>query len=270
MLETTFLANLKTGKILNFKNFSVDNFAISIGLAALVIFCANQPLFVTSEPLQPSKISGMPDEAAQKIQRPWGLDVSHYQVGIDWKTLKKSGPRFVFAKATEGTTYVDRQFESNRNAAKSVGLLFGAYHFYRPKDDPIMQAKHFLNHTKLGAHDLVPVLDLEIAPPTMNKETYLRDVKKWINYVKAQSGCTPMIYADPAFSNAYLGTSLDVPFYWMAEYSKNPHPPSGKSDWSLWQHTQTGHVAGFKGFVDLNWARSENALNSLSCAKGTK
>jgi len=42
-----------------------------------------------------------------------GNDVSNYQGSIDWGAVQGSGRRFMIAKATEGTGYIDPQFKAN-------------------------------------------------------------------------------------------------------------------------------------------------------------
>ena len=41
-----------------------------------------------------------------------GIDVSSYQGAIDWNTLSSQKLSFVFIKATEGSTFVDKNFAS--------------------------------------------------------------------------------------------------------------------------------------------------------------
>ncbi len=36
-----------------------------------------------------------------------GIDVSHHQGDIDWKTVGQQDIKFVFIKATEGATFID-------------------------------------------------------------------------------------------------------------------------------------------------------------------
>ena len=81
-----------------------------------------------------------------------GVDVSHYQGIIDWTAVAGQSYRFTFAKATEGTTYVDATYPVNRAGAEGMGLRFGAYHFGRPGGsgasgiaaNAIAQADHFV------------------------------------------------------------------------------------------------------------------------------
>src|SRR5271156_2860653 len=81
-----------------------------------------------------------PQKAA--AQRPLGIDVSSYQGSSDspptnviWSKVKTNGISFAWAKATEGTYYVDADYVYNTTNAKSAGVLIGAYHFARPDLD---------------------------------------------------------------------------------------------------------------------------------------
>src|SRR5689334_1580650 len=87
-----------------------------------------------------------------------GIDVSHYQGVIDWNQVAEAGTAFVFIKATEGTSYVDPQFQDNWSGAKAAGLLRGAYHFFQPGEDPQQQAEYFLSVVQTVPGDLPPVL----------------------------------------------------------------------------------------------------------------
>ena len=52
-----------------------------------------------------------------------GIDVSHNNSAIDWKTVAATGISFAFAKATEGTSFHDPQFNANYAAIKSSGMI---------------------------------------------------------------------------------------------------------------------------------------------------
>jgi len=45
-----------------------------------------------------------------KMYPVWGVDVSSHQGKIDWRVLKKQGVQFAFIKATEGSSFVDKNF----------------------------------------------------------------------------------------------------------------------------------------------------------------
>jgi hypothetical protein len=70
--------------------------------------------------------------------REFGVDASHYQndTGIpqtNWNQLFTEGNRFVFAKATEGVTFVDTTMGANVTRATAAGLRAGVYHFAHPE-----------------------------------------------------------------------------------------------------------------------------------------
>ena len=93
-----------------------------------------------------------------------GIDVSHHQGLIDWSQVAGSGQRFAFAKATEGSTFVDPNYAFNKSEAEMSGVLFGAYHFARPDaatNDAIVEADHFVDVAQLEPGNLIPVLDIE-------------------------------------------------------------------------------------------------------------
>src|SRR5215213_6372510 len=61
-----------------------------------------------------------------------GIDVSNWQRQIDWVAVAGTGNSFVFAKATESTTFTDLTFPLNRSGSTVLGMRFGAYHMGRP------------------------------------------------------------------------------------------------------------------------------------------
>ncbi len=73
-----------------------------------------------------------------------GPDVSHYQTGVQWATVKSGGAAFAFTKATEGSTYTDPTFAANWKAMQAAGLVRGAYHFGHTNADAVQQATRFV------------------------------------------------------------------------------------------------------------------------------
>jgi lysozyme len=57
------------------------------------------------------------------------VDISHHNGVVDLQKAKANGLVGVIQKATQGESFVDPTFETNRTAAINAGLLFGAYHF---------------------------------------------------------------------------------------------------------------------------------------------
>lgn len=181
-----------------------------------------------------------------------GIDVSHFQGTVNWQEVAASGAVFAFAKATQGITYVDPQLAVNWPAMKDAGLLRGAYHFYEPADDPHSQAQHFLSTVKLEPGDLPPVLDVEINGGVSSQQLW-SGVATWLQAVQTATGRQPIVYTAPGFWNSN-SPDLALTSYplWLADYASQPTLPHGWSAWQLWQHSQTGTVAGVSGSVDLD------------------
>lgn len=111
----------------------------------------------------------------------YGIDISHHNAGdIVWDSLyvltDKRGKTirdhhlakdirpvsFVFIKATEGVSMVDKDFKRNWQDAGRSGLRRGAYHFFRSSKDGEAQARLFIKTVgDLRFKDLPPVLDIE-------------------------------------------------------------------------------------------------------------
>ena len=59
-----------------------------------------------------------------------GIDVSHHQGKIDWKEVAKDKQiKFVYIKATQGTSIKDKNYEQNIKGARRQGLRCGSYHY---------------------------------------------------------------------------------------------------------------------------------------------
>ena len=103
-----------------------------------------------------------PAAAASPIH---GIDVSSWQGPVDWGAVRRTGRLFAFAKATEGKTFVDSTFVTNRRAMAGAGLVLrGLYHFARPdRNSAAEEADHFLRTVGPLAAGEVAVLDLEVA-----------------------------------------------------------------------------------------------------------
>lgn len=186
-----------------------------------------------------------------------GIDISHYQGNIDWHKFSNNAlidgnpPRFIFIKATEGTTRVDPNFEQNFAGALEYGFLRGVYHFWSNKSSARAQAYFFLNKVRLLDGDLPPVLDIEHIPADVKVEDFQMDVLTWLHIVEDKYHVKPIIYTYYKFKEKYLSAPVfdDYP-YWIAHYYVDKIEYKG--NWRFWQHTDTGQLPGIKGNVDLN------------------
>jgi len=60
---------------------------------------------------------------------PMVIDLSHWDPADDYSAVMDDGIHGVIYKATQGTSYTDDTYVSQRSAARAAGLKWGAYHF---------------------------------------------------------------------------------------------------------------------------------------------
>ncbi|MBL8714365.1 MAG: hypothetical protein JNL79_00090 [Myxococcales bacterium] len=182
-----------------------------------------------------------------------GIDVSSWQGTIDWTKVKASGKTFAIARISDGT-YLDKQFEANWAGIKKVGLVRGAYQFFRPGEDPTALANIVVSKVgKLGDNDLPVTCDVE-ATDGQTAATILKKLTTWMAVVEAGTGKKPVIYTGKYFWNDNVGsTAWGKSWLWIAAYGpKCPDLPNGWSDWRFFQYSSTGAVSGISGNVDLD------------------
>lgn len=180
-----------------------------------------------------------------------GADISHRQPVPDFAAFRAAGGRFLFAKCTEGTTFVDPNFGANRKGAHDEGVFFGAYHFARP-GDPVAQARWFLAHAALGPGEL-PLLDMEdqaISDPVGWSAA-------WVATVKAAYGVAAPDYLNQAFLTGHNWQRLvDLDSgLWLARYDGDPNPTGPTGQWpaiAFKQYSDKGTMPGIPGLIDVD------------------
>lgn len=199
-----------------------------------------------------------------------GMDVSDNNGPIGWGSIATGAavPAFVYLKATEGGSWVDRQYASNRAGARAQGLPCGAYHFFSPATPVADQVANFCNTVGSVRGDLPPMLDVE--QPGLAQPAYAAAAAQWLQQVGERLGCMPGIYTTASFWSSYVGSYL--PFLahplWIAHYTAGPSPalPPGATSYTLWQYADTGSVQGVAGPVDLSrYPGSLTQLKALLC-----
>ena len=183
-----------------------------------------------------------------------GLDLSEYQGKIDWDSVEKIDNEypieFVFIRATAGKDREDDQFEENWLSAKSRGLIRGAYHYYRPNENSLEQAKLFIKTVKLKKGDLPPVLDIEKLPKGQSLDSLKIGLRRWLNAVEAHYKVKPIIYTGEKYYDDFLKKDFSDYLFWIANY--NFYREKIEEDWLFWQFTEKASVSGIRGNVDVN------------------
>jgi lysozyme len=178
-----------------------------------------------------------------------GIDVSHWQVNVDWSKAKAAGIEFAFIKATQADNILDPRFRINWEGSSAAGIPRGAYHFYDYRVNPLKQAAWLLGCTQLDPGELGYVLDVEavkVKPPIKPPATYAEDLHKFCELIEKETDTQPIIYTAYAFWTTYVGpTAAWARQYrlWIANYN-NVAPlvplPWGPDCWTFWQFTDRG------------------------------
>jgi lysozyme len=183
-----------------------------------------------------------------------GLDVSEYQGKIDWSSienLENDYPiEFVFIRATAGMDRSDKQFEENWLGAKKRKMIRGAYHYYRPNENSLEQAKLFIKTVRLRKGDLPPVLDIEKLPKGQSLDSLKIGLRRWLKAVEAHYKVKPIIYTGEKYYDDFLKDDFSDYLFWIANY--NFYREKIEDDWLFWQFTEKASVSGIKGNVDVN------------------
>jgi lysozyme len=194
------------------------------------------------------------------------LDISHHNEVTSWAEVKAAGIVGIIHKATEGTSYIDDQYESARADALGVGLLWGAYHF-ATASDPEAQAANFLDVVGID-DDTLYCLDWEdYEGNTMNTE----QARKFMELVDNATGANRcVIYGGNRIKEA-LGSQEDEFFgahrLWLCQYGSSPVVQPSWDDYWLWQYSdgevgpQPRGCPGVSGYVDTNsWPGTDEEL----------
>jgi len=187
-----------------------------------------------------------------------GIDISRYQRKVDLVAAARSGVRFVYVKATQGTTILDAWYARHVRDARAAGLFLGSYHFFDYRRDGVEQADWFIAAMRDAGADmnvLPPVVDVEChtAMGRANQAYASAQLRALADRVYQRTGRMVMIYTSRSMWGKVTGNDPgfgDHPL-WVACWScATPHIPAGWTTWDFWQHgtrTIPDPVAGDPG-----------------------
>jgi lysozyme len=193
-----------------------------------------------------------------------GIDVSHYQLDIDWRKVKRAGCQFAFIKGMEflpKTTvpWTDSKLAQNVAGCRDYDIMYGIYLFYRTHINPYEQAMPFVELIHKYVPDLPPVIDLELSG-RYGKELSSQ-VQAFLGYLEKEIPVKPIIYTSGGFWRSYMiynrfeNAEWAAPYpLWLAQWGGLM--PSTLWPWlgaTFWQYTQKGRCPGIKTFVDQDW-----------------
>lgn len=182
-----------------------------------------------------------------------GFDVSQFQGEINWSEIDSvEGFKldYVFIRATAGSDKVDSRFEENWSNARKYKFIRGAYHYYRPNENSIEQAKNFIKNVKLRKGDFPPVLDIEKLPESQSIDSLKVGLRRWLKAVDKHYNVKPIIYTGEKYYEDFLKEEFEGYTFWIANY--NFWVEDIKDDWQFWQFTEKARINGVSENVDIN------------------
>lgn len=180
-----------------------------------------------------------------------GIDIASWQQGID---LSQVPCDFVICKATQGTGYVNPDYNRAIKQADSLGKLTGVYHYIDGTVSAHAEAEHFINVVKNRIGKSILCLDWESEQnQAWGNLNYLDAVTK---EVYNKTGVHPLIYASLSVYPWDLAKDNNCGT-WVAQYADMEptgyqSEPWNNFDCTIRQYSGTGRLPGYNGNLDLN------------------
>ena len=184
-----------------------------------------------------------------------GIDISHYQKGLELGALPAAGFDFVILKITEGNSLADETAPAFYMRARSAGIPVGGYcysHALTP-EAAREEAAFLLWQLRGFPAPLGLYLDVEEPEQLALPHDALLDIVLAFCGAVREAGYRPGVYGSEYNLWARLSPE-ELPedaLIWVAHYGKEPAMPC-----DLWQSSDRGCVPGYGGYVDVDEARS--------------
>ncbi|MGW1198394.1 glycoside hydrolase family 25 protein [Streptomyces sp. NPDC002536] len=168
--------------------------------------------------------------------------------GQDWASYQSSTPdtgglSFAFVKVSEGLSYINPKWASQRDHAKAHGLVWGAYHYPHMANSPSDEADFFLAQVAWQPGDIV-VLDWEGYDDANSGVSKARQVAyrdAWLSYVKSRMPD----HAVGMYCNLDYWLHVDTTwncgdFLWIATAGRPAGSPGIQAPWLFHQYSDDG------------------------------
>lgn len=160
-----------------------------------------------------------------------GVDRSHLNAHVPLTSLVAKGVKFIWFKATQAATYKDATFNAAWQEAKAIpDLCRGAYHFFDPRIDGILQAGNLLslgiNFSGTGC--LPPCADVEDLVGKDEADTAA--INKWV----AQNWRLGLGRLNDFLTHIKEKTDRDCIIYTYNNYPKEYYPGAHFPNNPMW------------------------------------
>lgn len=192
-----------------------------------------------------------------------GIDLSHYQGEVFWEHVgENSKMAYVYLKATEGSTHIDKTYKRNIDLAHRYGLKVGSYHFFRPKTELVKQLENFKSQCRPGDQDLIPMIDIETTGGLPTEE-FCDSLFKFLNLVEETYKQKPLLYTYTNFYNKHLKGKIDDYKLMIAQYSEETPCLVDDKEYIMWQYTAKGRINGINTYVDKSRFMGQHGMREI-------
>ena len=199
----------------------------------------------------------------------YGIDVSHHNGKINWKTVKNEVD-FAFIRVgyrgyTDGAVHLDKRAISNLKNANKNSVPIGVYFYSQAinEKEAEEEAQFVLNEIKNYDISLPVVIDFEYAEENGRNVGRLSDAqlskKEITSLVNAfcskveKAGYTPAVYASSYIFRSHLSVKKlsESTMIWVADYNKKV---TYSGEYDFWQFSKEGKCKGVSSkYVDTNY-----------------
>ena len=165
-------------------------------------------------------------------------------------------------KATEGATYKDETYQKNISEANENGFLLGSYHYFRTSSSVESQFKNLIKNVDKNKQDLIPLIDVE-EKTSWNDKEFHKIIKEFLDKVENYFGKKPMIDTVNSFYNLNLSGKHKSYHFLIGRYEDNTPNMRDKTNWTIWQFSETGKAENIPKYVDINMLNNKYNLQDI-------
>lgn len=174
-----------------------------------------------------------------------GIDVSHWQGGIDWDRVAGQVD-FAYIRFSDGSSHPDERFEANWSAASQTDLLIGPYQYVRGSLTATQQALELCEAIEGRNFALPPAIDVE-DPNTHIPASF---VLEWCEVIIENLHRMPIVYTTPSYWQETFAMAQPL---WISHVQTwAPLVPEAWGAWLLWQMSWKGKLNGIYSDVDID------------------
>lgn len=190
--------------------------------------------------------------------------------GQDWASYQSTnqsvtGLSFVFLKVTEGLSYVNPKYATQRAWVEKNGLVLGVYHYPHMHNNPDAEVNYFLSKANIKPGMMV-VLDWEgydVNNRNLSPSEQLAYKEEYMRFIKSKLPHNPVgLYCNTDYWTRIDTKSHAGDFLWIATANKPAGSPGISYPWKFHQYGASGvdkDYGNFSSKADLvNWVNSFN------------